>query len=78
MMKITCRSRSMLTTNSLYFLQRLNGRLALYRTKLTQPVSTELVASNPYVDIDDVERSSNGQRVIGYTLAEDQREIDLF
>jgi dipeptidyl aminopeptidase/acylaminoacyl peptidase len=66
------------TTDSLYLLQRLNGRLALYRTKLTQPVSTELVASNPYVDIDNVERSSNGQRVIGYTLAEDQRETIYF
>ena len=66
------------TTDSLYLLQRLNGRLALYRTRLTQPVSTELVASNPYVDIDNVERSSNGQRVIGYTLAEDQRETIYF
>jgi dipeptidyl aminopeptidase/acylaminoacyl peptidase len=66
------------TTDSLYFLQRLNGRLALYRARLRQPVSTELVASNPYVDIDDVERSSNGQRVIGYTLAEDQRESIYF
>ena len=66
------------TTDSLYALQRLNGRLALYRTKLTRPVSQELVASNPYVDIDDVERSSNGQRVIGYTLAEDKRETIYF
>lgn len=66
------------TTDSLYFLQRLNGRLALYRTRLTQPVSAELIASNPYVDIDDVERSSNGQRVIGYTLAEDKRETIYF
>ena len=66
------------TTDSLYFLQRLNGRLALYRTKLTQPLHTELVASNPYVDIDDVERSANGQRVIGYTLAEDKRDTVYF
>ena len=78
MTTITYHSRSMPRRDSLYLLQRLGGRLALYRTKLTQPVSTELVASNPYVDIDNVERSSNGQRVIGYTLAEDQRETIYF
>ena len=66
------------TTDSLCVLRRLNGRLALYRMKLTRPISEELVASNPYVDIDDVERSSNGQRVIGYTLAEDKRETIYF
>lgn len=66
------------TSDSLYVLKRLNGRLALFRTKLTRPTSTELVASNPYVDIDDVERSSNGQRVIGYTLAEEKRETIYF
>lgn len=66
------------TTDHLYHLQPLNGRQALYRTKLTNPVSTELVASNRYVDIDGVERSSNGQRVIGYTLAEVERETIYF
>jgi dipeptidyl aminopeptidase/acylaminoacyl peptidase len=66
------------TSDSLYLLRRLNGRLALYRTKLTRPLSEELVASNPYVDIDNVERSSNGQRVIGYTLAEEKRETIYF
>ena len=66
------------TTDALYALRPLNGRKALYRTKLTDPVSTELVASNPYVDIDDVERSANGQRVIGYTLAEESRETIYF
>lgn len=66
------------TSDSLYVLRPLNGRQALYRMKLTRPVTMELVASNPYVDIDDVERSSNGQRVIGYTLAIDERETVYF
>ena len=66
------------TSDSLYVLRPLNGRQALYRMKLTQPVTTELVASNPYVDIDDVQRSSNGQRVIGYTFAQDERETIHF
>ena len=55
------------TTNSLYALKPLNGRQALYRIKLEEGLPSELVASNPRVDIDDIIRSANGQRVIGYT-----------
>ena len=66
------------TTDSLYALKPLDGRKALYRIKLTDNPTTELVASNPRVDIDDVIRSANGQRVIGYTFAEDKRQVDYF
>lgn len=66
------------TSDSLYALKPANGRKALYRLKLTDPVSTELVASNPRVDIDGVVRSSNGERVIGYTYSEDKRQTVYF
>jgi dienelactone hydrolase len=66
------------TTNTLYALKPLNGRKALYRIKLDEAQSTELVASNPSVDIDDVVRSANGQKVIGYSYAVDKREVVYF
>jgi hypothetical protein len=66
------------TSNSLYALKPLNGRMALYRIKLTEPVSEELVAANDKVDIDQVVRSANGQRVIGYSYALDKRNVVYF
>lgn len=66
------------TVDSLYALKPLNGRQALYRIKLTDPVSTELVASHPRVDIEDVTRAANGQRVTGYTLVDADRETVYF
>ena len=66
------------TTNSLYALKPLNGRKALYRIKLTDTPSTELIAAHPRVDIDDVIRSANGQKVIGYTFAVDKRAGEYF
>jgi dipeptidyl aminopeptidase/acylaminoacyl peptidase len=66
------------TNNSLYELKKLNGRMALYRMKLDGSKAEELVASNPTVDIDDVVRVGDGQKVIGYTYAEDQRRVIYF
>ncbi|WP_162789351.1 MULTISPECIES: alpha/beta hydrolase family protein [Sphingomonas] len=66
------------TSDSVYALKPLNGRQALYRVKLTDPIATELVASNPRVDIDNVVRSANGAKVIGYTLVEDKRQTIYF
>jgi dipeptidyl aminopeptidase/acylaminoacyl peptidase len=66
------------TIDSLFALKPLNGRQALYRIKMTDPVSTELVASHPRVDIEDVTRAANGGRVTGYTFVEDQRETTYF
>jgi len=66
------------TSNSLYVLKPLNGREALFRIRLVDGLATELVASNRKVDIDDVIRSANGQRVIGYTYVVDKRETEYF
>lgn len=64
--------------NALYLLKPLDGRKALYRMKLDGSGATELVASHPKVDIDDVVRSANGQKVIGYTYATDRRQVEYF
>lgn len=64
--------------NALYALKKNNGRLALYRMRLDQTLSTELVADNPRVDIDDVVRVGDGQKVIGYTYAEEERKTVYF
>lgn len=66
------------TSDSLYALKKLNGRQALYRIRLTETPSAELVASHPRVDIDDIVRSAHGRRVIGYSFAEDKRETIYF
>jgi dipeptidyl aminopeptidase/acylaminoacyl peptidase len=66
------------TTDALYALKPNNGRMALYRIRLTDDHPEELVASNPRVDIDDVIRSGNGQHVIGYSYSEDRRSAVYF
>jgi dipeptidyl aminopeptidase/acylaminoacyl peptidase len=64
--------------NSLYALKKLNTRWALYRIKLEDGLAEELVASNPKVDIDDVIRAGDGQKVIGYTYVDDRRHTVYF
>lgn len=64
--------------NALYLLKPLDGRKALYRMKLDGSGATELVASHPKVDIDDVVRSANGQKVIGYTYSVDKPQVEYF
>jgi dienelactone hydrolase len=66
------------TANALYLLKPLNGRKALYRMKLDGSGATELVASHPKVDIDNVVRSANGQKVIGYSYSVDKRQVEYF
>lgn len=66
------------TTDSLYALKKLGGRMALYRVHLDGSKAEDLVASNPNVDIDDVVRVGNGLKVIGYTFAEDRRRAIYF
>jgi dipeptidyl aminopeptidase/acylaminoacyl peptidase len=46
--------------------------------KLDGSGATELVASHPKVDIDDVVRSANGQKIIGYTYTVDRRQVEYF
>ncbi|MBA3511368.1 MAG: S9 family peptidase [Sphingomonas sp.] len=64
--------------DSLYALKKRNGRYALHSIKLDGSMATRLVAENPRVDIDDVVRIGDGQKVIGYTYAEDKRQTVYF
>ena len=64
--------------NSLYALRKRDGRMVLTKTELTDAPIETLVAGNPRVDIDDVVRSGDGQRVIGYTYVEDYRHTVYF
>lgn len=57
--------------NAAYVLKKLSGRWALYRVKLDGSLATELVYSNPKVDVDNVVRIGKGQRVIGVTYTDD-------
>lgn len=65
-------------SNSVFVLRKLNGRDALYRVSLDGMATTILVAKNPAVDIDGVTRFGRGQRVIGYTYADDRRRTVYF
>jgi len=66
------------TIDSLYALKKIDGRFALLRVKLDGSMAAEEIAANPKVDIDDVVRIGDGQRVIGYTYAEDRRRTVYF
>ena len=65
-------------TDSLYALKKLDGRDALYRIKLDGSRAETLIASDKMVDIDDVVRLGTGQRVIGYTYADERRRTVYF
>jgi dipeptidyl aminopeptidase/acylaminoacyl peptidase len=65
-------------TDSLYALKKKSGRFALYRIKLDGTLAETLIAENPRVDIDNVVRFGDGQRVVGYTYAEDKRHAVYF
>lgn len=62
----------------LYALKKNGGRYALYAIRLDGSKAETLVASNPRVDIDDVVRFGDGQKVIGYTFVEDKRVTVYF
>jgi dipeptidyl aminopeptidase/acylaminoacyl peptidase len=64
--------------DALYALKKTGGRQALYGIKLDGSLTEKLIAQNPRVDIDDVVRFGDGQRVIGYTLVTDKRETVYF
>ena len=66
------------SVNSLYALRKRNGRMALTKIELTDPPVETVIAENPKVDIADVVRSGDGQRVIGYTYVEDYRHTVYF
>ena len=66
------------TINSLYALRKSNGRFALTRILLDGSNSETVVADNPRVDIDNVVRIGDGEKVIGYTYADDRRHVVYF
>lgn len=66
------------SSDSLYALRKTDGRKSLWRIKLGDELVPEKIASNPRVDIDGVVRFGDGQRVIGYTYAEDKRQTVYF
>lgn len=65
-------------TNQLYAMKKKDGRFALYGIKLDGSLSEKVIASNPKVDIDDVVRFGEGQRVIGYQYSEDKGVVVYF
>jgi dipeptidyl aminopeptidase/acylaminoacyl peptidase len=64
--------------DSLYALKKKDGRYALYSNRLDDSHAATLVAENPRVDIDDVIRLGDGQKIIGYTFTEDSTERVYF
>jgi len=65
-------------SNSVFVLQKLNGRDALYRVSLDGSASSSLVAKNDTVDIADISRFGRGQKVIGYSYADDRTRTVYF
>lgn len=64
--------------NALFAAQRINGRDALVQIALDGTKTAKMIANNDRVDIDDVVRFGRGQRVIGYTFADERREVVYF
>lgn len=66
------------TIDSLYALRRIKGRLALTRLRLDGSMAEVQVAAHPRVDIDNVVRIDDGQKVIGYRYTDDRRHTVYF
>lgn len=64
--------------DSAYVLKKLDGRYALYRVKLDGSMASELVYSNPKVDVDSVFRLANGSPIIGLSYDEDTSKVIYF
>ena len=65
-------------SDSIFILKKTDGRDALYRMKLSGSGTTTLIAADKKFDIDGVVRIGKGQRVIGYTFADEQRRTVYF
>lgn len=65
-------------SDSLYYLDKVNGRQALFRMKLDGSMAKTQVASHPKVDIDGVIRLAEGQRVVGYRYTDDRTHAVYF
>lgn len=66
------------TINALYALRKYEGRYALSRTTMTDTPVETIIATHPRVDIQDVVRTTDGQRVIGYTYSDDYNHVVYF
>lgn len=66
------------STDSVYVLEDLNGRDALYRMRLDGSGAKTLVAKNDKVDIDGVVRIDRGLPVIGYSYTDDRARTVYF
>ncbi|QJU60400.1 S9 family peptidase [Sphingomonas sp. AP4-R1] len=64
--------------NVAYALKSLNGRDALYRVRLDETLTSELVYGDPVVDVDDIVTIGRHGRVIGVSYATDRRVVDYF
>ena len=64
--------------DSLYYLQKRDGRDALFTMKLDGSNRSTLVAKNDRVDISSVLRVSRGQPVIGYRYSDERPRIEYF
>ena len=65
-------------SDSLYLLKPVDGRNALFRVKLDGTLAATKIAVNAKVDIDDVVRAGDGQRIVGYTYIDDRRHVVYF
>lgn len=64
--------------NAVYGLQKLDGRMALYRIKLDDSLQSELVYANPEVDVDGVFQVGPRQRVAGVAYTTESAHIHYF
>ena len=62
--------------DSVLYVQKLNGRDALYRMKLDGSGASSLVAKHDQVDISGVVRVARGKPVIGYRYTDDRPRIE--
>jgi dipeptidyl aminopeptidase/acylaminoacyl peptidase len=65
-------------SNSAFVLANNDGRDALYKVSLDGTKSRTLIGANGQVDIDNIVRLGPGQKVIGYSYADDRRRITYF
>ena len=66
------------SNDSLYYLQKRDGRDALFTMKLDGSNTSTLVAKNDRVDISSVLRVGRGQPVIGYRYSDERPRIEYF
>lgn len=66
------------SSNSLFAAKKVGGRSALIKIKLDGSLSEQQVAANAKVDVDQLVTVGEGRRVIGYSYAEEKRNVVYF